>query len=301
MLDKKACVYVIIRKGTNRAYVGKHVLHEKENHDKYFGSGNLIKAAIKKYGKDSFIKNILEICDSEDIAYEQERNFWIPLYVSLGYELYNQAPGGEGFTSEYAKKVSNEYYFSLSDEDRSLLYEKRAAAIRRPEVLKKMSDSQKIAQSKNNPKRTPDFLNQKYAFTQTKDFSNKRKEATLGSNNPMFGRSVYDVWVEKYGIEEADIRIKAQSEKRIETWTEDLRKKTGEVRNATRERQKTLNSYKNLTSAMQKPTSLKRRLNNGTISKEDFEIQYAEAKVNLEKVYVIFKEEEKIKYGDVII
>jgi hypothetical protein len=38
-----------------------------------------------------------------------------------------------------------------------------------------------------------------------------------GKDNPMSGRSVYSVWLEKYGKEEADLRLKKQAEKRSKT------------------------------------------------------------------------------------
>ena len=41
----------------------------------------------------------------------------------------------------------------------------------------------------------------------------KKSTATKGQNNPMAGRSVYSVWLEKYGKEEADLRRESQSKK----------------------------------------------------------------------------------------
>lgn len=40
-----------------------------------------------------------------------------------------------------------------------------------------------------------------------------KKKANSGSKNPMYGRSVYSVWIEKYGINEADKRLKSRGEK----------------------------------------------------------------------------------------
>ena len=39
-----------------------------------------------------------------------------------------------------------------------------------------------------------------------------------GEKNPMFEKSVYDVWVEKYGIKEADKRKEKANIKRKQTW-----------------------------------------------------------------------------------
>jgi hypothetical protein len=40
----------------------------------------------------------------------------------------------------------------------------------------------------------------------TTEFRKKMSSVTSGEKNPMFGKTVYDVWLEKYGIEEADKR-----------------------------------------------------------------------------------------------
>jgi len=47
-----------------------------------------------------------------------------------------------------------------------------------------------------------------------KKMSEKRKGTMKGKDNPMYGKSPYDIWIEKYGKEEADKRKKALYEKR---------------------------------------------------------------------------------------
>lgn len=46
-----------------------------------------------------------------------------------------------------------------------------------------------------------------------KKSSESRKGKNIGSENPMFGKRVYDIWLEKYGKEEADKRQKESNEK----------------------------------------------------------------------------------------
>ena len=78
-----------------KIYVGK----DCKNNPNYYGSGILIVLAIKKYGKDSFSKEILEVCDNNDWA-EAER-WWIKQLDSCNPLIgYNRAPGGEGWSSE---------------------------------------------------------------------------------------------------------------------------------------------------------------------------------------------------------
>lgn len=47
-----------------------------------------------------------------------------------------------------------------------------------------------------------------------KHLSKEHKEKISGKNHGMFGKGCYDIWLEKYGKEEADIRKKAMLEKR---------------------------------------------------------------------------------------
>lgn len=56
----------------------------------------------------------------------------------------------------------------------------------------KMSESQKI-------------ISFKY---KTDEFRKKMSEVTSGTNNPMYGKSFYDIWLEKYGEDEAEKRLK---------------------------------------------------------------------------------------------
>jgi hypothetical protein len=50
--------------------------------------------------------------------------------------------------------------------------------------------------------------NKDYSSYKTNEFRDKMRELSLGKNNNMFGKSVYNVWVEKYGVETAGIKLK---------------------------------------------------------------------------------------------
>jgi hypothetical protein len=50
----------------------------------------------------------------------------------------------------------------------------------------------------------------------SKSYKNNSKKNS-GNNNAMYGRSAYDIWVEKYGIEEAEKRKQIQINKRKNT------------------------------------------------------------------------------------
>lgn len=83
-------IYKITNKINNKVYIGQ----DKNNNPYYLGSGNLIKRAIKKYGKENFIKEILCECDTLDDLNNKEK-FFIEKYRSTDKEIgYNISVGG---------------------------------------------------------------------------------------------------------------------------------------------------------------------------------------------------------------
>jgi hypothetical protein len=86
----------------------------------------------------------------------------------------------------------------------------RKCGCNNPERLKVLSNKNK---GKNNPfynkKHTNEskikIANKDMSFTQTKEF--KEKCANKGSKNGMYGKSFYNVWLEKYGKERADQKL----------------------------------------------------------------------------------------------
>lgn len=79
----------IIYKTTNlvngKIYIGQYSGHNK----KYLGSGKLLRLAIKKYGVDKFIREILEECDT--CLLNEKETYWIKKFnsfdKSIGYNM----------------------------------------------------------------------------------------------------------------------------------------------------------------------------------------------------------------------
>ena len=93
-------IYCITNMINNKMYVGK--MSKPVNKSKYYlGSGVIINKAIQKYGKESFIKEILE----ENIKPEElsiREIFWIEKLNTKRPNGYNLTDGGEG-TAGYKK------------------------------------------------------------------------------------------------------------------------------------------------------------------------------------------------------
>lgn len=85
-------VYKTTNKINNKIYIGKH---EKSSYDpSYFGSGKILEQAIKKYGKENFLNEVIAFYDTKDELDAAEK-YYINHYNNI-YETYNIASGGDG-------------------------------------------------------------------------------------------------------------------------------------------------------------------------------------------------------------
>ena len=83
-------IYKIINKINNKIYIGQ----DSNDIISYYGGGVLIKKAIQKYGKENFIKEILETCSTKEELCEKEQ-YWISYYNSTNLKIgYNITGGG---------------------------------------------------------------------------------------------------------------------------------------------------------------------------------------------------------------
>lgn len=84
-------LYRITNTVNNKIYVGVH--KTKNLNDGYMGSGSHIKNAIKKYGIDSFTKEILQWFDTEEEMYAEEIKIVTEEFLQRT-DVYNKKLGG---------------------------------------------------------------------------------------------------------------------------------------------------------------------------------------------------------------
>lgn len=83
-------IYKTINLVNGKYYIGKH--KTKIRDDDYLGSGKLLRAAIRKYGRENFIREIILECSDEEEMNLAEKILVVPdLDVN-----YNLCPGGYG-------------------------------------------------------------------------------------------------------------------------------------------------------------------------------------------------------------
>ena len=98
-------IYQITNKVNNKIYIGVHSTNDLN--DNYMGSGTSIIAAIKKYGKKQFKKEILYYFRNPIDAYSKEAELVNESFVSR-QDTYNLRCGGEGgrHSDEAKRKMS---------------------------------------------------------------------------------------------------------------------------------------------------------------------------------------------------
>jgi len=102
MLKKFNYVYITTNSINGKQYIGDHSSNILE--DEYLGSGKLIIKAINKYGKKKFKREIIEICESKEEAFNKQEKY-INEYNTLIPNGYNISPkGGLGVKKSLSKK-----------------------------------------------------------------------------------------------------------------------------------------------------------------------------------------------------
>ncbi|MGL5765015.1 MAG: NUMOD3 domain-containing DNA-binding protein [Sarcina sp.] len=106
-------VYEITNLINGKKYIGKRSCECLIEKDKYMGSGKLIRLAILKYGLENFDKKILKICDTDEEAYNIEKEYIENVKAWSNPMYYNIVGGGKGCgcgerNHFYGKKHSDE-------------------------------------------------------------------------------------------------------------------------------------------------------------------------------------------------
>ncbi len=206
-MNKQFYIYKTINLVDGKQYIGKHI---GELNDTYLGSGINIKAAIQKYGKENFKKEILYIAKNEEEMNEKEK-YYIKIYNAVENPMfYNIAEGGEGgyvtkgYTKEQRlnvnKKISEalsgenhpNYGKKLTDEHKQKISEALKeywTDDKRKERSEKYSGKDNPMYGKHHTKesRIKRIANTDFSSYRNEEYRNKMSKATSGKNNGNFG------------------------------------------------------------------------------------------------------------------
>jgi len=93
---KKYIVYKVTNRFDDKFYIGVHAT--KNVNDKYMGSGVEIKEALKKYGRKSFVKEILHIFDAREEMLTKEKEL-VTREFCMREDTYNIIEGGGSYST----------------------------------------------------------------------------------------------------------------------------------------------------------------------------------------------------------
>jgi len=234
-------VYITTNLLNGKQYIGDRSCTCNPEKDTYIGSGRpaFYNAKIK-YGKENFKKEILEFFDTKEDAFNAQEKY-IKKYNTLIPNGYNISPkGGHGvkdcWSEESKQKIkgfrNKEIRIKISNSLKNKPH-KHIGVTRTEETRKKIS-------LKKLGRITSEKTKLKISDTLKKKFKDENKEIrskkTLGKNNGMYKKSLYDLWLEKYDEKEANLRLYK--------WKESLKKKRKERKHSDETKKKISESSK---------------------------------------------------------
>lgn len=174
-------VYKTTNTINNKIYIGQH--YTENINDNYIGSGLILLKSIKKYGKDNFIKEIIEECDSFDDMNEKE-TFWINHFNSFVPNGYNIREGGRNSPmSESTKKILSDARkgkYKMGEDNpnyKAKSFTKETIDKIRNSVIERYKNDptykEKISSTSKNRKRSDESLK-------------KQSDLSIGINNPNY-------------------------------------------------------------------------------------------------------------------
>jgi group I intron endonuclease len=188
-MEIKIGIYKILNLTTKKVYIGsstniekriKRHLMELKNNNHY----NIhLQRAYNCDGKDAFCFDVLEECGEEILTEREEYYINVLNAIECGY---NMNPKGNRPPSWLGKKHKESTLLKMSKAQKG----------------KKISQYVKDVASSTHKNKTI-----------SKEHIEMLKRINSGSGNAMYGKSFMDIWVQKYGKEEADIRLKRKNEK----------------------------------------------------------------------------------------
>lgn len=192
MEKKFNCVYITTNLINGKQYVGDHSTNNLN--DNYLGSGLGIKNAIIKYGKENFKKEILEQFETKQEAFNAQEKYIIEYNTLCPYGYNNNKRGGCGITG-------------LSSEEKSLklsnIHKGKHISEEHKQAIRVFMKTYK--HSKETKK--------KLKYNKTNDHKKKLSNSKMGNKNPMFGKSLYQIWLVKYGEEIAKEKMQIRGQK----------------------------------------------------------------------------------------
>jgi group I intron endonuclease len=235
--NMKSGIYEIVNRLNGKKYVGsshdveKRILTHKSKLRCNTHVNKHLQNSYNKHGVDNFDFNIIEICPIDDLT-DRETH-----HLSLVKESYNirevvdsnlglkmseetkrkisEANRGKKLTDEHKKRLSEALKNKPMSSESILKMKNTLTGRKLTEEHKKNISKNHANRGKTLSEETKKKISENHKKNNIKPPSRKgvkveykprpkMKGKFSGKNNPMYGKSVKDVWIEKYGKEEAE-------------------------------------------------------------------------------------------------
>ena len=147
-------IYLTINLIDLKIYVGQRLIRNVKSDFTYLGSGEYLKRAIRKYGKENFKREIIEYC-SEKTVNNRER-YWIRVLHSndseIGYNLTEGGDGVKGITRSLAWRIKKRNNMLGNSFAKGTIYTEEQKK-RRSIIAKKGEERQKGYKTKTSKSR----------------------------------------------------------------------------------------------------------------------------------------------------
>jgi len=182
----------IIYKTTNlingKIYVGQHC---KSEDDGYFGSGKVIKHAIKKYGKENFVRETLEFCTPDNV--DEREVHWIDKLDArnpeFGYNIQNGGFGRGRLSNQEKQHLSIIMMGNKNPNYGNKWTEEQKDKLRQLNLGKKLSKEHKNKISIWNKENGNQFKGKTHSKELREKWSQERKGTRLGEENSFYGKT----------------------------------------------------------------------------------------------------------------
>jgi group I intron endonuclease len=243
-------IYKTVNVLNGKFYVGK----DERNKPDYYGSGINLNRAIKKYGKENFIKETIEVCSTREELIEREI-YWIKETKAqeLGYNIADGGWGGNTISEENKERILNgfkggkhtpktiEKIKKTREEKKKQNPDAYKISEKQREILSKTHKGKVHTEEwkRNHSEKMKELYHSGDASQFEKFIENQKGENKRGENNPMWGRKASEetrrkqseyhknnpvrYWLDKKQSEE---HIKKRTERQKGSkWSDETRKK----------------------------------------------------------------------------
>lgn len=170
-------IYITTNMVNGMRYLGQKRIEFGIDWRSYLGSGKHLKRAIKKYGRENFIRNIVCFCYSEDELNKAEYDLSVFLNVVESDDWYNLCYGGGGKSG-----------YKMSEEQVEQLRKRSLKQMQNPDTRKHLSE---LAKKRNNTDeakhRQSDMMKELWQDDEFRKKVVNNLPDRSGDKHPMFG------------------------------------------------------------------------------------------------------------------